>query len=168
MIPVTEVITPDTTALAQVIGDPEVTSIGDPRKSSYGLRIKITNLRGAEEVERALCQLEIVYSRARPYRPDGTPASDIYLRVTDLEGLKTILDAVGDAIGDEQRKRLDELIRARGPIPKRIRDGILTRFHERQMSAQEIADELNEKGIVDGMGGKKWTARKVSGVLDPQ
>ena len=64
----------------------------------------------------------------------------------------------------EQRQRFEDLVLARGPIPDDILEKIWI-SHEKGRKPNQIAERMNELGMIAGMGGKRWTAQKVRKAL---
>jgi hypothetical protein len=134
------------------------TRIGNPWRGTYSLSIAAT----VNEAERLVEILEELGITAQVNGRQGdSERSARYVAIYDLAGLALLLGAVGERLGEQRRAALDSLVRARGPVPARIRDGIRQRYDVDGYSFAEIAHELNEKRIVDGMGGRGWTASKV-------
>jgi hypothetical protein len=52
-------------------------------------------------------------------------------------------------------------VRARGPVPEHIVSTIRRKRDVHRFSFAQIAHLMNDLRIVDGMGGRGWTARKV-------
>ena len=86
------------------------------------------------------------------------------MAVHDVENQRRLFDVLEDSLRDGQRELLDELVRARGPIPPEL----LERIHRADKlgcSPEEIAEQLDRDGYIDGMDDKHWTSGKVKGAL---
>ena len=65
----------------------------------------------------------------------------------------------------ERREQFELLVLARGPIPPDIKQRIRDAVSLWGWSPDKIADKMNTGGVVAGMGGKQWTAKKVKAAL---
>ena len=53
---------------------------------------------------------------------------------------------------------------ARGPLPDDLRERIYCAA-DRGLTPDRIAARMNELGLISGMGGKRWSARKIRKIL---
>lgn len=149
----TTVVDVSASPLTTVLNDRAATRIGDPYKGTYHVRIDVTSL-DRDLLKATLEKLGIEVTEARPR--GGTRRS---LSIYSVEGLKALLEATGEMLEEEPRKELDRLVRARGPIPReQLQD---MRFDAQERGLAWVAGDLNRRRVVDGMGGLRWTAKKV-------
>jgi hypothetical protein len=81
----------------------------------------------------------------------------------DAADQQRLFEALESRLDPQRHRRLEDLVLARGPIP----DDILKRIWTASdiWSADRIAEALNDQGITAGMGGIRWTAKKVRAAL---
>jgi hypothetical protein len=152
----------DLSPLAAAINDPTVTFIGDPWRGTYHLRLDVTELANGEQLRLLLVEgLRADVTVSHPHHGTKT-----YLCVYKVEQLARILEACGEQLEESQREKLDVLVRARSPIPPAFVDAFRER-RNRGLTHEQIAAELNDKRVPDGMEGKGWTAKKVRRALQP-
>lgn len=154
----------DLTMLASVINDVERTSIGDPWRGTYHLNIKVDTMEEADSLKAALSRLGVASRTNVGWDPAGEP-DRIRLAVYEQPSLACLLEILGDHLDTRPRESLDQLVRARGPIPPKILDRIWSLKHNHCLSEPDIAARMNKKRIADGMGGKGWSAAKVKKAL---
>jgi hypothetical protein len=144
--------------LVAALNDPSRTRIGNPWRGTYHLSI------GANDWE-----ADILLSVMRELAIDvqvnlshwNTAQSERYLAVYDLDSLRSLLATIGEQLEEPVRLALDVLVRARGPVPEYIISTTRQKHDLHGLSFEQIAHLMNDKRIVDGMGGRGWTERKV-------
>jgi hypothetical protein len=119
----------------------ELASIGD-HLDAFGLTFQ-TNYGRAEE-------------RERPRKA--------FLSIYDHSSQAALLEAVRDELLAARRSALADLVRARGNVPEDLL-GRMRATIDAGKSYAYLADALNKQGIIDGMGGRRWTAAKVRKAL---
>jgi hypothetical protein len=87
-----------------------------------------------------------------------------YVVLYSASDQRTLFEAVESELNEERRQALEDLVLARGPIPPHILERI-RKAKRRGWSATKIADTMNERGIIAGMGGVHWTPKKVRAAL---
>ena len=78
---------------------------------------------------------------------------------------KHLFEETETRLSREQRQRFEDLVLARGPIPDDILEKIWISHHRGGRKLNQIAERMNELGVIAGMGGKRWTAQKVRKAL---
>jgi hypothetical protein len=151
-----------TATLAAAINDPDQNMIGNPLFNTTAVTLRTDSVETANEYAAALAQLGCE-ARTNIRYENGRPSEYLVVLYT-VEDQRRLLDGLNDLLEAGTRDRLDILVRARGPIPTGIMDGI-RRYSRLGETAQEIANRLNDAGIVDGMRCNRWTARKVNRAL---
>ena len=145
------------------LNDPERSLIGDPRRRGYKVALVSADMREAMRLARYLANLGIVPSTTITHDEFGAPVLahvNVYSR-TDQEAL---LQTLKRQLLPERLQALEDLVLARGPIPH----GLLERIANADRlgkSPQKIADRLNAEGVIAGMSGVRWTAKKVRSAL---
>ncbi len=140
--------------LVRALNDRSRTRIGNPWTGSYAVSIKATDL---EEAQALLHVLEELGVEAQLNSKNQRQFVAIYT----IEALRQLLEATEVDLEERRKIALDELVRAREPIPQTLVRTIRSKRDLNQMSFAAIAHLMNEKGIVEGMGGLGWTEKKV-------
>ena len=140
-------------ALARALNDRSRTRIGNPWRGSYHLAVKAS----IDEAESFIGTLEQLNITARINGEGSTQKVAVY----DLPSLRRLLEVFSVDLEESPREALDALVRARGPVPQRIVEAVRVKRDLHRMSFEAIARLMNEKGLVDGMRGRGWTAKKV-------
>jgi hypothetical protein len=137
--------------LITVLNDGSRTRIADPWRGGYHVAIDVTDQADVDELREQLNALGVAHQvnlgardRIAIYEPDGIA------RLLQL----------GDRLDPRVGEKLDTLVRARGPVPDAIVNRILD-YRSMGMDWVWIADLMNRKRVVDGMGGKGWTPDQV-------
>jgi hypothetical protein len=138
-------------ALVRTLNDPTKSRIGNPWNGTYHVSIKATDRSDATTLHQTLQELGV------PAQVNGGR----YVAIYDVSGLGRLLEIIGVDLEYQRREALDILVRARGPASQLVLNTVWFRHDREGMSFAAIAQRLNEKGVVDGMGGRGWTARKV-------
>jgi hypothetical protein len=151
------------TAVAAVIENRERSVIGDPRQGIYKVSLTTGNMKEAMQFAKDLARLGIVPTTTIEHDQFGGPTW-ANVNVYTNSDQKALLDAVGPLLKPRRRQELTDLVLARGPITNDLLERIVN-ARTRGMSPQKIAGKLNELGEIAGMGGIRWTAKKVSRAL---
>jgi hypothetical protein len=149
--------------LAAALNDPSRSQIGNPRTGPYHVSFMAADYDELSALEHAL-RASGVQSQTNP-----APARPFvaYVAVYKREDRRRLYEVVEAKLEPERRKRLDDLIRAFGPIPPELRERMRATIAVGK-SYEYLAAKLNEQGIVDGMGGTPWTAKSVKKALAQQ
>jgi hypothetical protein len=150
--------------LAAALNDSERSLIGDVRRGSYSVSIRTPDMTEAERFAATLTELGLTVQTNYKRDRGGTPTLAL-VTLYDANDLKQLFDLVEGELEPERRKRLGDLVLARGPIPDEVLDFMWGACERRRLSDDEIAEELNELGIIAGMKGKRWTGKKVKQAL---
>jgi hypothetical protein len=140
------------------------TVIDDPREGAYRVAFGTSNMKQAMERAKQLATIGIIPRTSIEHDSFGTP---IWAQVTIYAkgDQKHLFECTQTRLCRDQRQRLEDLVLARGPIPDDILEKIWISY-ERGRKPNQIAERMNELGVIAGMGGKRWTAQKVRKALD--
>jgi hypothetical protein len=135
---------------------PFLRSARHPAPSPRGRRTSPTAISGCSDASPA----NSVKSRSATRRVASALA---YVVLYDAADQRRLFEVLESRLDPERHQRLEDLVLARGPIP----DNILKRIRRASeiWSADRIAEALNGQGIIAGMGGIRWTAKKVRAAL---
>jgi hypothetical protein len=151
-------------AVAAALNDAGRALIGDPRKRQYKVAVQFAQLKEAFEFARQLARIKIVPSTTIVHdEMFGAPVAAI-VNVYGKDDQRRLLELLASRLDESPRTKLSDLVLARSPIP----DGIVERMvqaRERHWNFAKIADKMNEQGIIEGMGGVRWTPQKVKQAL---
>jgi hypothetical protein len=149
--------------LVAALNDAARTRIGNPWRGTYQISIATDDVHETTAIAERLDGLDITYQAN--YRRDrkGRP-KQAFLAIYDLASQQRLLEACGKELQEARRTALDTLVRARGPIPDELMQKIRA-SSEFGRSEAYIAERMNQLQIVDGMGGKGWTVKKVQAAL---
>jgi hypothetical protein len=149
--------------LATAFNDPNRSRIGDPRRRSYAVSVVANDMEEANRVAKQLVELGSEVRTNVRYDETGEPTL-VYVTLYDASDQKRLFELIEARLDAEPRRRFEDLVLARGPIPDDILEKI---WHaaQRGWKVQQIADRLNELGLIAGMGGVHWTPRKVRDAL---
>lgn len=149
-------------AIVDALNDADHTLIGDPREGVYKVAF---GSRPKEAMERAkqLARIGIIPTTSIEHDSFGTPD---WAKVTIYakSDQKHLFECTETRLSREQRQRLEDLVLARGPIPDDILEKIWI-SHQKGRKVNQIANRMNELGVIAGMGGRRWTAKKVRNAL---
>jgi hypothetical protein len=135
------------------------TRLGDPWRGTYHVSIETADVMEATTLANALNAVDVCFQTNYRRNETGRPEK-AFLTVYKLDSLRRLLDGLGDQLDDQPRQALDALVRARGPVPLEILRRISESIDLGRTYAQ-VAQKMNELRVVDGMGGRGWTVRKV-------
>jgi hypothetical protein len=138
-------------ALINALNDRSRTTIGNPWKGTYSVAIDVTNHGDTDEL---LSELE-----ALGVTTQVNVGSRDRIAIYELDSLKRLL-ALGDPLDAWALKRLETLVRARGPVSEGVANRIRL-YLDTGWSYERIAARMNERRVASGMGGNGWTAAKV-------
>jgi hypothetical protein len=149
-------------AIVDALNDVDWTVIADPREGAYRVAFG-SNPSEAMERARQLARIGIIPRTSIEHDSFGTPVwAQVTIYATGDQ--KHLFECTETRLSREQRERLEDLVLARGPIPDDILEKIWV-SHQRGRKPNQIADRMNELGVIAGMGGKRWTAQKVRKAL---
>jgi hypothetical protein len=149
--------------IAAALNDPDRSRIGDPREGKYAVRFVAETVQEALELAKLLAPFGLAVRIACECDETGLPHT-ITVNLYDADDQRRLLNAVEGELVAERRQVLEDLVLARGPIP----GDILSRMREVHgdgWSYAQIAERMNERAIIAGMGGVHWTAQKVKKAL---
>ena len=147
----------ETTGLAtllRAVNDRARTTIGNPWNGTYAVSIKNTD---AEEAGALLRILEELGIEAQL----NSKNEKHYVALYKVDALRRLFEMTELELEERRRTALDELVRSREPMPERLMRAIQQKHNWNRMSFEAIAQLMNQKGMVDGMGGRGWTVKKV-------
>jgi hypothetical protein len=155
--------TPVVATLAAALNDPDRSMIGNPRTGTYAVSFITNDIGEATQVARLLASLG--FEVRINCRCDETgDVATAYVTLYSADDQRTLFETVKSELNEERRKALEDLVLARGPIPPDILERI-RRAKQRGWSATKVANTMNELGIIAGMGGVRWTPKKVRAAL---
>jgi hypothetical protein len=151
-------------AVAAALNDADRALIGDPRERQYKVAVQFAQLKESFEFARQLARLGIIPSTTILHEDMfGEPAASV-VNIHGKEAQRALLKQVGRKLDEPRLKKLQDLVLARGPIPEDILERT-AKARERGWSYLKIASKMNELGIIEGMGGVRWTPQKVKKAL---
>ena len=151
---------PGTSSLLPALADAVRTRIGDPWRGTYHVAIAADDRAEAEALIRDLGLIGVA-AQINERKSAASESRRWIVAIYDPGSQARLLETMGDELDERQRGALDRLIRARGPISEQIIRTIRLRHDRDGMSFTAIAHAMNDNGVIDGMGGKGWTAKKV-------
>jgi hypothetical protein len=146
-------------ALVATLNDVARTRIGNPWRGTYHTSVATDDAHEATVFAKILDSLGIVF-QANYRRDKNARPETLLLTIYDPASQQRLLVACGDELREKRRAVLETLVRARRPVPDAILQKIQVTI-EAGKSYAYIAERMNQLRIVDGMGGRGWTARKV-------
>lgn len=152
--------------MAARLNDPRHSRIGNPRTNTWAVSFSSTGVHElaalAAELEALGVEFQTNYARAEdPKREERQRA---FLTIYELASQERLLAAIGPLLGGSRFRKLEDLVAARSPVP----DDLLRRMAatiEIGKSYEYLADALNRRGVIAGMGGREWTAKKARRAL---
>lgn len=152
--------------LAAYLNTPDRSRIGNPRKNTWFVSFVESNVHELARLGENLSLLGVKY-QANYAKAERVERSDVaYLATYWYDDQQRLFEAVKDHLAKHRRKLLEDLVLARGPIPKELLAKMRATIRVGKGYAY-LAEKLNELDIVAGMGGKPWTGRKVLLALGP-
>jgi hypothetical protein len=142
------------------LNDVARTRIGDPWRGTYHVSVAIEDVHEAAEFAKILDSLGIVYQANYRRDQNGGKPETVFLAIYDLASQQRLLDACAEELDETRRTALDTLVRARGPVPPAILRRV-DAYVGAGKSYAYIAELMNMHPIVDGMGGRGWSPKKV-------
>jgi hypothetical protein len=149
-------------ALAAALNDANRSLIGDPRRGSYAVSFRTKDINEARRLAKHLESLGLNARTNIRFDDRGEPTL-AFVVLYDAADQQRLFEVLESRLDPERHQRLEDLVLARGPIP----DDILKRIRRASeiWSADRIAEALNGQRIIAGMGGIRWTAKKVRAAL---
>jgi hypothetical protein len=89
-----------------------------------------------------------------------------YVVLYDAADQRRLFEILESHLDSDRHQRLRDLVLARGPIPDELLQRIWAASKRLPWGADRIAEQMNRQGIIEGMGGIRWTAKKVQAALD--
>ena len=151
-------------AIVEALNDVDRAVIDDPRQGAYRVAFGTSDMKRAMERARQLATIGIIPRTSIEHDSLGFPA---WAQVTIYAkgDQKHLFECTETRLSREQRQRFEDLVLARGPIPDDILEKIWISHHRGGRKLNQIAERMNELGVIAGMGGKRWTAQKVRKAL---
>jgi hypothetical protein len=139
-------------ALAPALNDANRSLIGDPRRGSYTVSIRTKDMNEARRMENHLASLGL-NARTNVRYDDRGEATLAYVVLYDAADQQRLFEVLESRLDPRRHQRLEDLVLARGPIPDDLLERIRALSELPSSSADRIAQQLNGKGIIAGMGG---------------
>jgi hypothetical protein len=150
--------------LAAAFNDVDRSLIGDPRRrGSTAVGIETQDLDEAQALARHLASFQVQVRTTIQHDPEGNVAS-AFVAIYDASDQRRLFEVLQPQLDPGRRQQFEDLVLARGPIPDDILENIL-RSYRRRRTPHQIANRMNELGIIAGMGQVGWTATKVRNAL---
>ena len=150
--------------LAAALNDAKRSLIGDPREGVYKVSFTTSDMKEAMTFARQLARIGIVPTTTISHDEFGNPIH-AHVNVHSKTAQQHLLEVTESKLNQVRRKRLEDLVLARGPIPEEIVEKIAMSAEGGRTPAQ-IAAKMNQVGVIAGMGGIRWTGKKVRAALD--
>jgi hypothetical protein len=154
---------PSVSALVAALNNPARARIGNPWTGTFHLSITADEIHDVAHLGEALSELGVEFQTNFRRDANGTPKR-AFVSVYAVESLRGLLDAVTGSLAPARKTALETLVRAREPIPMTVLKS-MQHYVGWGESHAKIAQRLNAKPVIDGMGGKRWTAKKVAAAL---
>jgi hypothetical protein len=155
--------------LAAALNDRRRSRISDPRKNTWAVAFPSTDVHELATLAEYLQVLDLVfqtnYGNADLVRT-GERQERAFLSIYEHESQQRLLDKIGEDLEGARRRALEDLVAARGAIPPDILRDLAATISAGKSYAY-LADLLNREGIIAGMRGRQWTAKKVREALEP-
>jgi hypothetical protein len=151
-------------AIAAALNDANRSLIGDPRRGSYAVSLRTRDVNEARRLASHLASLGLTARTNVRYDDRGEPTL-AFVVLYDAADQRRLLEALESRLDPRRHQRLEDLVLARGPIPDDLLERIRALSELPSWSADRIAQQLNGKGIIAGMSGIRWTAKKVRAAL---
>jgi hypothetical protein len=151
-------------ALAAALNDANRSLIGDPRRGSYTVSFRTKDMNEARRLAKHLASLGLNARTNMRFDDRGEPTL-AYVVLYDAADQRRLFEVLESGLDPRRHQRLEDLVLARGPIPDDILKRIWSASTSRGLGADRIAKALNDQGIIAGMGGIRWTAKKVRAAL---
>jgi hypothetical protein len=152
-------------ALAAALNDANRSLIGDPRRGSYAVSFRTKDINEARRLAKHLESLGLNARTNIRFDDRGEPTL-AYVVLYDAADQRCLFEVLESRLDPERHQRLEDLVLARGPIPDDLLKRIWAVSERLAWSADRIAEQMNRQGIIAGMGGIRWTAKKVQAALD--
>lgn len=152
-------------AVSAALNDPERSLIGDPRQGVYSVSLTSNDMTQAMQLARQIARIGIVPTTTIEHNAVFGDPIRAHVKIWSHTDQKELLEIVGAHLSEPRQQQLSDLVRARGPATPEILQRTWD-AHKRGWSSTKIARKMNEAGIIDGMGGKHWTPKKVNALLE--
>jgi hypothetical protein len=153
-------------ALGSALNDANRSLIGDPRRGSYAVSFRTKDMKEARRLADHLASLKLNPQTNVRCDDRGEPTL-AYVVLYDADEQRRLLGVLESRLDPDRRRRLEDLVLARGPIPDDLLQRIWAASERLAWNAEDrIAEQMNKQGIIAGMGGVRWTAKKVRAALD--
>jgi len=152
-------------ALAPALNDANRSLIGDPRRGSYTVSFRTKDMSEARRFANHLASLGL-NARTNFRRDELGEPTLAYVVLYDATDQRRLFEILESHLDRDRRQRLEDLVRARGPIPDELLERIWAASERFAWSADRIAEEMNSQRTIAGMGGIRWTAKKVQAALE--
>jgi hypothetical protein len=140
--------------------------IGNPRRGTYAVSLVTEEPSEARQYAKRLASLGLKV-QTNVYRDENGEPLRFFVTLYGASDQKRLFELTESQLRPERRQRFEDLVLARGPIPDNILKTIRIRT-EQGLKPGQIANRMNEKGVIAGMGGVRWTAKKVRFALAEQ
>ena len=150
--------------LATALNNADRSIVGDPRRGSYAVSLKTKDMDEARQFAKHMASLGLE-PRTNVRRDEQGQPILAFVTLYDADDQRRLFETIEGHLGPHRRQRLENLVLARGPIPDDILERIWNASELHRWSAQTIATKMNELGILAGMRGIRWTAKKVRAAL---
>jgi hypothetical protein len=139
--------------------------IGDPREGVYKVSFTTNDMKEAMTLARQLARIGIVPTTTISHDVQFGAPIFAHVNIYAKTDQKCLFEITESKVDQARRKQLEDLVLARGPIPEEIVEKIAISA-ERGRTPEQIAAKMNQVGIIAGMGGIRWTGKKVRAALD--
>lgn len=143
------------------LNDVTRTRIGKPWRGTFYISTAVSDVQEAQSFAEVLDGLGVTFQANFRRDERGRPLK-ASLAIYDLDSQRRLLAALGDELDEPRREALDTLVRARGPVPKEVRDRIRASV-EWGRSYEQIAQRMTELKVIDGSRAG-WTKKKVRAI----
>jgi hypothetical protein len=151
-------------AVAAALNDADRSITGDPRRGTYAVSLLTKDMHEARQLARQLASLGLEARTNVRHDEHGEPTF-AYVTLYDAADQRRLFDLLERHLDADRHQRFEDLVLARGPIPDDILERIWRASEVCSWNAETIAQKMNERRIIAGMGGIHWTARKVRAAL---
>jgi hypothetical protein len=153
-------------ALAAALNDANRSLVGDPRRGSYAVSFRTKDMNEARRLAKHLASLGL-HARTNIRFDDRGEPTLAYVVLYDAADQQRLFEVVESRLDPDRRRRLGDLVLARGPVPDDLLQRIWAASQRMAWNTEErIAEQMNTQRIISGMGGVRWTAKKVRAALD--
>ena len=151
--------TASVSSLVDALNDASRTRIGNPWRGTFHVSIAVDIAQEAASLADELDLLGVTYQANFKRDEQGTPRM-AFLAIYALDDQRRILETLGERLTAPRHRSLANLVAARGPIPPELVQRLANSLSWGK-SYEYLADRLNDLAIVDSMGSRRWTAKKL-------